>query len=130
MRLLNLSEVLRLHRRIVHQSGGTLGILNLGLLESALRQPRLVFGGEEMYPSLAEKAAVLGFAIIHHHPFYDGNKRTGHAAMELFLILNGYELIAPLDESEKVVLQVAAGELTKDELTSWIEHHLSPIRSI
>jgi death-on-curing protein len=128
MRFLNLSEVLRLHRRIVDQSGGTLGILNLGLLESALRQPRLFFGGEDLYPSLAEKAAVLGFTIIHHHPFIDGNKRTGHAAMEIFLILNGYELIAPLDESEKVVLQVAAGELTKDELKSWVEHHLAPIR--
>ena len=105
-----------------------MGILDLGQLESALRQPRLVFGGEELYPSLAEKAAVLGFTIIHHHSFIDGNKRTGHAALEIFLVLNGYELIAPLDESEKIVLQVASGELSRDEFKAWIEHHLSPIK--
>jgi death on curing protein len=64
MRYLSLSEVLQIHRRLVDQSGGTLGILDLGQLESALRQPRLVFGGEELYPSLAEKAAVLGFTLF------------------------------------------------------------------
>jgi len=111
MRYLTLSQVLDLHCRIIHQSGGALGILDLRLLESALRQPRMVFGGKELYPSLAEKASVLGFAIIHHHPFVDGNKRTGHAAMEISLVLNGYELISPVDESEKIVLQVASGEL-------------------
>ena len=130
MRYLRLSQVLQLHRRIIDQSGGVVGILDLGLLESALRQPRMVFGGEELYPSLAEKASVLGFTIIHHHPFYDGNKRTGHAAMEIFLVLNDYELIAPVDESEKIVLQVASGELSRDEFKTWIEHHLSPIHSL
>ena len=86
MRYLSLAEVLQLHRRIIDQSGGRFGILDLGLLESALRQPRMVFGGKELYPSLAEKASVLGFTIIHHHPFIDGNKRTGHADMEIFLL--------------------------------------------
>ena len=130
MRYLSLSQVLQLHRRIIDQSGGRLGIFDLGLLESALQQPRMVFGGEELYPSLAEKASVIGFTIIHHHPFIDGNKRTGHAAMEIFLVLNGYELISPVDESEKIVLQVASGELCREEFKTWIEQHLSPKRSI
>jgi death on curing protein len=69
MRYLSLSQVLRLHRRIINQSGGAGGILDLGLLESALRQPRMIFGGKELYPSLAEKASVLGFSIIKSHPY-------------------------------------------------------------
>ena len=130
MRYLSLSQVLQLHHRIMAQSGGTGGILDLGLLESALRQPRMCFGEEELYPSLAAKASVLGFTIIRNHPFADGNKRTGHAAMEIFLILNGYELKASVDKSEKIVLQVAAGELSREEFQTWIEHHLAPIRSL
>jgi death-on-curing protein len=128
MRYLSLSQVLQLHRRIIDQSGGRFGILDLGLLESVLRQPRMAFGGTELYPSLAEKASVLGFTIIHHRPFIDGNKRTGHAAMEIFLLLNGYELIAPMDESEKIVLHVASGELSRDEFKTWIEIRLSPLQ--
>ena len=128
MRYLSLSQVLQLHRHIIDQSGGTLGILDLGLLESALRQPRMVFGGEELYPSLAEKASVLGFTIIQSHPFIDGNKRTGHAAMEIFLVLNGFELIATVAESEQIVLQVASGELSREEFKTWIEQHLSPMQ--
>lgn len=77
---LTLIEVLELHRKILEQSGGTAGIRDIGLLESAITQPRMMFGGEDLYPSLLEKAAALGFSIIMNHPFVDGNKRTGHAA--------------------------------------------------
>src|SRR4030042_694170 len=80
MRSISLGQVLQLHRRIIEESGGTLGILNLGTLESALQQPRMTFGGEYLYPTLAEKAAALAFSIIRNHPFIDGNKRTGAAA--------------------------------------------------
>jgi death-on-curing protein len=62
------------------------------MLESALAQPRATFGGTDLYPGLIEKAAALGFSLVMGHPFVDGNKRTGHAAMETFLILNGHEL--------------------------------------
>jgi death-on-curing protein len=77
MRPLTLIEVLELHRRVVEQSGEALGIRDLGLLESAIAQPRMTFGGEELYPSLFEKAVALGFSIIMNHPFIDGNKRIG-----------------------------------------------------
>jgi death on curing protein len=128
MLYLSLSQVLRLHRRIITQSGGSGGIMDLGLLESAVRQPLMVFGGEELYPTLAAKASVLGFSIIQNHPFIDGNKRTGHAAMEVFLVLNGYELIASEDDSESIVLQVASGKLSRQDFTTWIERHLSPVQ--
>ena len=97
MRFLTLIEVLELHRRILAQSGGALGVRDLNLLESAIAQPRVTFAGEDLYPSLLEKAAALGFSIVMNHPFIDGNKRTGHAAMETFLVLNRTEIHASVD---------------------------------
>jgi death-on-curing protein len=82
VRYLTLNEVLELHSQIISQSGGTPGILNLSALESALAQPRMTFGGGDLYSTIADKAAALGFSLVTNHPFVDGNKRTGHAAME------------------------------------------------
>jgi len=73
------------------------------------------FGGDDLYPGLIEKAVALGFSLVMGHPFVDGNKRTGHAAMETFLILNGYELSAPVDEQERVMLELAAGERSRHQ---------------
>jgi death-on-curing protein len=97
MRFLALIEVLELHRRIIEQFGGAFGIHDMGLLESAIAQPRMTFSGEDLYPRLLEKAAALGFSIIMNHPFVDGNKRTGHAAVETFIILNGIEISASVN---------------------------------
>jgi death-on-curing protein len=124
MRYLVLNEVLELYRRVIEQSGGAFGVRDLGLLESALAQPRMTFSGTELYPTIAEKAASLGYSIINNHPFVDGNKRTGHAAMEVFLILNSYEIEAPLEEQEKIVLQLASGELGREEFAVWLHDHL------
>lgn len=123
MRFLTLIEVLELHRRIIEQSGGALGIRDIGLLESAIAQPQMTFGGEELYPSLLEKSAALGFSIIMNHPFVDGNKRTGHAATETFLLLNGMEISASVDEQERVVLAIASGELGREAFTEWLQQH-------
>jgi death-on-curing protein len=112
VRYLTLSEVLELHRQIIDQFSGAMGILNLGGLESALAQPRMTFAGSDLYPTIADKAATLGFSLIQNHPFLDGNKRTGHAAMELFLVLNGFEIQVPVEQDEQVILQVASGERT------------------
>ena len=106
MRFLTLIEVLELHCRVVEQSGGAFGIRDVGLLKSAIAQPHMTFGGEDLYPSLLEKAAALGFSIIMNHPFVDGNKRAGHAATETFLVLNGLEIYASVDEQERVVLAI------------------------
>lgn len=111
IRYLTLIEILELHRRILKQSGGVFGIRDMGLLESAIAQPRMTFGGEDLYSSLLEKAAALGFSIIMNHPFVDGNKRTGHAETEVFLVLNGLEVNASVDKQEHMVLAIASGKL-------------------
>lgn len=126
MRYLILSEVLDLYHRVMWQSGGAVGIRDLGALESALAQPRMTFDGEELYPTIAEKASALGFSIIKNHPFVDGNKRAGHAVMETFLVLNGLEIEAAVDEQEHILLQVASGELSRDEFIAWLRAHIAP----
>lgn len=85
MRYLTLNDVLELYSLIMKQSGGLVGIHNLGALESALAQPHMTFSGEELYPMIVEKASALGFTIIKNHPFVDGNKRTGHERWRYFL---------------------------------------------
>nr|VFJ88340.1 MAG: death on curing protein [Candidatus Kentron sp. H]VFJ93557.1 MAG: death on curing protein [Candidatus Kentron sp. H]VFJ94879.1 MAG: death on curing protein [Candidatus Kentron sp. H] len=120
MRLLDLQEVIGLHRKIIAQSGGSEGIRDRGALESAVAQPRMTFGGQDLYSGLAEKAAALGYSLIRNHPFIDGNKRIGHAAMEITLVLNGYEIDAGVDEQEQIILAVAAGELPRGEFTTWL----------
>ena len=124
MRYLTLGEVLDLHRRILLRSGGAGGIRDLGALESAVAQPRLTFGGAELYADIAAKAAALCFSLIQNHPFVDGNKRVGHAAMETFLVLNGFEIAAALDEQERVMLAVASGNVSRDGLAAWIREHI------
>ena len=123
MRYLTLSEVLELHGRVMEQSGGVVGILNLSALESALAQPLMTFGGEELYPTAIEKASALAYSLIQNHPFVDGNKRTGHAAMEVFLVLNGFEIRASVDEQERIILEVASGKLSRAEFAAWLGAH-------
>jgi death-on-curing protein len=127
MRWLQLAEVLELHRRLIDQSGGTAGIGDLGLLEASLAQPRQTYGGIDLYPELIEKAAALGFSLIQNHPFVDGNKRIGHAAMEITLVLNGVELVGSVDSAEAVVLAVAMGELNREAFTNLVKAHQQPI---
>ncbi len=124
MRYLTLNEVLEVHRQVMAQAGGAEGLMHLSALESALAQPQMTFGGEDLYPTLVDKAAALGYALIKNHPFLDGNKRTGHAAMEVFLVLNGFEIRATVDEHEHMILQVAASEIDREEFTAWLQTHV------
>ena len=127
IRYLTLADVLSLHADLLAASGGAAGIRDLGRVQAALAQPMASFDDAELYPTLVAKAAALGFSLIQGHPFVDGNKRIGHAAMEVFLFLNGLEIVAPTDEQEATVLAVAAGSLTREALTSWLERHLQPL---
>lgn len=127
MRYLKLAELTELHRRVIEQSGGASGIRDLGMAESALAQPLMSFGGVELYTTLAEKAAALGYSLVRNHAFVDGNKRIGHAAMETFLVLNGSELNADVDKSESIILKLAAGELDRETFTAWVVGHLVSI---
>jgi death-on-curing protein len=95
------------------------------LLEAALTQPLQAFGGIDLYPRFLLQVACLGFSLIQNHPFVDGNKRIGHAAMEV-MILNGLELSVDVDDAEFVVLGVATGLIDRDALMHWLEEHQIP----
>lgn len=120
MRFLTLGEVLAIHLDVVRSTGGHSGVRDLSTLESCLAQPRQTFGGSDLYPTVTEKAAVLGFSIIANHPFIDGNKRTGHAAMEVFLLLNDLEIGADVEEQERVILTLASGEMDRIAFACWL----------
>jgi len=124
MHFLTLNQLLIIHRGVIKQTEGSPGVRDHSALLSALAQPRMTFDGKDLYPTLVEKAAALGYSIILNHPFIDGNKRAGHAALEVFLILNGYEIQAGVDEQEKIILQLASGELTREDFLNWLEKHV------
>ncbi len=126
VRYLSLVEVLELHRRVVERTGGATGLRDLGSLQSALAQPRASFGGELLYPTLEEQAAALGYSLVLNHPFVDGNKRVGHAAMAVFLALNGRMLVGELDESEHAMLALAGGQLSREQLVEWVRRSSHP----
>lgn len=126
MIFLTVAEVVELHEMVVMQSGGGSGIRDVGGLESAIAQPRMAFGGVDLHPTLGDKAAALAFSLVLNHPFVDGNKRIGHAAMETFLTLNGYEIAADVDEQEEVFLRLAAGGFKQDQFTAWVKSRIVP----
>jgi death-on-curing protein len=109
---------------VIERSGGSPGIRDHAGLESAVAQPRQAFAGADLYVGAAAKAAALGFFITANHAFVDGNKRVAHAAMEVMLLLNGFELDADIDEQERAMLRLAAGECSRDEFTEWVELHV------
>lgn len=124
MRYLTLVEVVALHQTVIEKTGGSTGVRDLGALDSALAQPKATFGGVDLHVSLTEKAAALCFSLVCDHPFLDGNKRVGHAAMETFLVLNGSEVEASIDEQERLMLDIAAGRLSRDEVAAWLRKHV------
>ena len=124
MEYLDFDDVLMLHADLITQSGGSSGVRDAGAIESALAQPKMGFGGQDLYPTLAEKAAAPGFSLVSNHPFVDKNKRIGHKAMETFLFLNGHEISASIDDAEQTVLRLAAGELSREDWISWVQTHM------
>jgi len=126
MRYLTINETLEIYQLLMEQSGGATGLRDLNALESALAQPRATYDGNDLYPTITDKAAILCYLLVKNHPFVDGNKRIGHAAMEVFLLLNGYEIRADVDEQEGVILSIAAGQMDRDAFTVWLDKCLVP----
>lgn len=124
MRYLTLGEILEIYRRVMELSGGMAGVRDVGALESAVAQPRMTFAGEDLYPTIVDKAAALGFSIIQNHPFIDGNKRTGHATMETFLLLNGHEIVADVSEQVGTILLIASGRMDRHEFAAWLGNNI------
>ncbi len=108
---------------MISATGGTDGIRDEGLLESALEAPFQTFGGADIYPTLLQKAARLGFSLVSNHPFVDGNKRIGVHTMLVFLELNGVEISCTQDELVEVGLSLASEKMSADMLFEWLGKH-------
>ena len=125
MKRLTKAQVLMLHRELIRQTGGTDGLLDKGLLDSALNAPFHSFDGTDAFPSIQQKGARLGYGLIQNHAFVDGNKRIGAHVMLVFLALNGIELDYTQEELSDMVLAVASGELSFDAIVKWtVEHQI------
>ena len=120
-KFLSLDEVLELHADQISSFGGTPGVRDEGLLESALAQPKATFGGQFLHTTISEQAAAYLYHIAMNHPFIDGNKRTAFAVMDTFLRLNGCALNLTDDRVYDLVMRVARGTMTKEELSTEFE---------
>jgi death-on-curing protein len=118
---IDLNTILAVHDEQLAEHGGEPGVRDQGLLESALARPRQSFAYAT--PSLEGLAASLAYGLSRNHPFIDGNKRTSLVAAELFLHLNGRELVASDEECVVTFLKLAAGELSAEALSDWITAH-------
>lgn len=123
MKTLSKRQVLALHSALIQEFGGSDGVRDEGLLESALAAPFQTFGGEPVYPSLQAKAAQLGFGLVCNHPFVDGNKRIGAHVMLVFLAVNGVDLHYEQQELIDIILSVASGKTDRHGLLQWILDH-------
>ena len=120
---LSKEQIILLHTQLLEETGGSDGIRDHGLLESALETPFQSFGGVDLYPTIQAKAARLGFGLIKNHSMIDGNKRIGAHAMLVFLALNGIELSYTQKELYEVILSIASNNLGYDDLLDWILKH-------
>ena len=119
----NKKRILKLHGDLIKIFGGIDGIRDENLLDSAIETPFQTFGGEDLYLTLIEKAALLGYGLIKNHPFLDGNKRIGTHAMLTFLDINGAEIEFDEDELIKMIFNVADNSITYEEFLNWLEAH-------
>lgn len=123
MRTLSKRQVILLHQQLINEIGGSPGLRDEGLLESALAAPFQSFGGIDVYPSLQQRAARLAYGLVNNHPFVDGNKRIGAHTMLVFLALNGIELSYTQDELALLFIAVASGDKGYENVLDWLISH-------
>ena len=123
MIMLSKEQVLLLHSQLISETGGIDGIRDIALLESAISNPFQSFAGQDVYPSIQQKAARLGFGLVKNHAFIDGNKRIGAHAMLVFLALNKIELNYTQKELSDIILEIASDKKGFDDLCKWIILH-------
>ena len=124
MKVLSKRQILMLHSMLMEQSGGMKGLRDEGLLDSAIHWPLQTFGGQELYPTILEKAARLGYGLIHNHPFVDGNKRIGTHAMLVFLDINNVVVSYEDEDLIATILRVASGDMDDLGLLEWLKGHV------
>lgn len=122
---LELAEVVTIHADQIERYGGTPGIRDVGLLQSAVAVPRSTFAGGLLHEDLCEMAAAYLFHLIRNHPFLDGNKRTGLVAAVVFLAMNGVELEVGERPLERIVRAVAGGEAGKADVAAFLRKHIT-----
>jgi len=123
---LSVDDVLAIHTNTIGVEGGSPGLRDAGLLESAVLMPQQQFGGDYLHKGLAAMAAAYLFHIAQNHAFYDGNKRTAVLAALVFLDINGVDVLPGPDELERATLAVAAGEMAKEEIIDWMKTRVRP----
>ena len=120
MKRLTYHQVIQIHSLLILETGGSDGIRDQGLLDSALNLPFQSFDGEDLYKTIQSKAARLGFSLVNNHAFVDGNKRTGILVMMIFLEMNGIIIECTNEEIVDIGLNLATGHLNVNELLIWI----------
>lgn len=123
MRYLTPQQVLVIHDLAIKRYGGSSGLRDIGLLESAIYTPQASFGGRDLYPSIFEKGAALLQSLLKNHPFVEGNKRTALSSAAIFLKLNGYSLINRHKEEVEVAIKVDKQNLDVEEISNWLKSH-------
>ena len=123
MKYLSAEQVLFINARLIVETGGKAGVLDLALLESAVARPSVTFDGADLYPDLFEKAAALLDSLVNNHPFVDGNKRTGITSAAMFLRINGYRIICSQVELEAITMRVATEHQKVAALADWLREH-------
>lgn len=129
MRYLSVKDVLLLHSMAIDASGGSHGLRDLGLLESAVTRPQASFAGKELYPDIFLKGGALVHGLLRNHPFVDGNKRTSMYAAMTFLELNGYKFIAKQQEVVSFALKVENEKLSVEQIAKWLKKHTQKIKT-
>ena len=127
VKYLTLEQVLNIHDFVVEKFGGSHGVRDLGLVESALARPGAGFGDFEAYPDLLIKSAVLAHSLLKNHPFIDGNKRTAMMAMEQFLYTNGLTITAKKGEIYQLALDIENNTFDETGISKWLEQHTEPV---
>ncbi len=123
MKVLSKRQILLIHEQLIRETGGSQGLRDEGLLESAIAAPFQSFDGEDAFPSIYQKAARLGYGLIKNHPFVDGNKRIGTHIMLVFLALNDILLAYTQEELTQIILAIAASEKKYEDLLKWLLEH-------
>jgi death on curing protein len=121
MKFLTVKEIIYINQRVIEGAGGSIGVRDVGLIDSAANRPRASFGGEDLYPTLFLKAGALFHSLIFNHAFLDGNKRTGVASATLFLKKNGFQLKVENEEMENFTMKIVEDKLDVEQIAQWLE---------
>lgn len=119
--MIQTQEVLALHEILIERFGGSYGVRDYEMLESALSRPFQTFDGDALYPTVYDKVAALIESLLTNHPFVDGNKRTGYGLLRIYLGINNYEITATIENRYEFVIAVATGQWKFDQILTWVE---------